>query len=130
VKADLRSRLAAAYKKKDRKALKKIAADIPVAKRKLAKVQELYRAYWLKERQPFGLEIIDGRMGALASRLDYLGNIVAGYLDGRLADLPELEFAHYSMFHESRGPDYQPSIWPDYMLHYSALASRNVIKWW
>ncbi|MDB5048782.1 MAG: hypothetical protein JWO30_1853 [Fibrobacteres bacterium] len=130
VKADLRSRLAAAYKKKDRKALKKIAADIPVAKRKLAKVQDLYRAYWLRERNPFGLEIIDGRMGALSARLDYLQGIVGEYLAGKRPDLPELDFIHYSMFHESRGPDYQPSIWPDFMLHYSALASRNVIKWW
>jgi hypothetical protein len=130
VKADLRSRLAAAYKKKDRKSLKKIASEIPAAKRKLAKVQELYRAYWRYERHPFGLEIVDGRMGAVSARLDYLQGIVAEYLSGVREELPELAFDHYSMFHESRGPDYQPSIWPDYMLHYSALASRNVIKWW
>lgn len=130
VKADLRRNLAAAYKKKDKRALKRLHADILVAKRKLAKVQTLYRAYWLKERNPFGLEIIDGRMGALSSRLDYLHGIVGDYLAGKLDSLPELDFPHLSMFHASRGPDYQPSIWPDFMLHYSALASRNVIKWW
>lgn len=130
VKADLRTKLAAAYRKKDRKAIKRIAADIPVAKRKLARVQSLYRAYWRHERHPFGLEIIDGRMGALSARLDYLQSMVSEWLAGERPDMPELDFAHYSMFHASRGPDYQPSIWPDFMLHYSALASRNVIKWW
>jgi hexosaminidase len=130
VKADLRRNLASAYKKQDRKALKRLLGDIALSGKKLAKVQKAYRAYWLSERKPFGLEIIDGRMGALAARLDYLGGIVGDYLDGSRKTLPELDFPHYSMFHASRGPDYQPAIWPDFFLHYSALGSRNTIKWW
>jgi len=130
VKADLRRKLAAAYRKKDRKTLKRLLRDISAAKFKLAKFQSGYRAYWLKERNPFGLEIIDGRMGALSARLDYTGEIVSDFLAGNIQDLPELDFPHYSMFHASRSPDYQPSVWPRFYLHYSALASRNVIKWW
>jgi hypothetical protein len=45
-------------------------------------------------------------------------------------EVPELSFKHFSMFHESRAPDYQPTVWPEFFLHYSCLASRNTIKWW
>ncbi|GEM_PF-705486 len=130
VKSDLRRKAVAAYRKKDRKALKALLGDIAKAEIRLEKVRVLYRAYWLHERSPFGLEVIDGRMGILAARLDHLRHILTEHFAGRMPRLEELEFAHYSMFHESRSPDYQPSIWPEYMLHYSALASRNTIKWW
>ena len=130
VKADLRRSAEAAYRKKDKKGMKKVIADIAVAQRKLAKVQTLYRAYWLDERKPFGLEIIEGRMGMIATRLDYLRHILAEHLKGRMPRLEELEFEHYSQFWQARGPDYQPAIWPEFLLHYSCLASRNNIKWW
>jgi hypothetical protein len=130
VKSDLRRKAAAAYRKRDKRALKALLGDIAKAETRLDKVRDLYRAYWLHERSPFGLEIIDGRMGILAARLDYLRHILTEHLAGRLPRLEELEFAHFSMFHASRSPDYQPSIWPEFMLHYSALASRNTIKWW
>jgi hexosaminidase len=130
VKSDLRRKAVAAYRKNDKRALKAVMGDITKAETRLEKVRVLYRAYWLKERSPFGLEIVDGRMGILAARLDYLRHILTEHLAGRMARLEELEFAHFSMFHESRSPDYQPAIWPEFMLHYSALASRNTIKWW
>ncbi len=130
VKSDLRRNLVAAYRKKDKKAMKRQLEEIASASRKLAKTRKLYREYWLKERSPFGLEVIEGRMGAVAARLDYLAHIVGEHLSGALPRLEEFEFKHYSMFHQSRNPDYHPSVWPEYMLHYSALASRNTIKWW
>ena len=123
VKADMRRKLAEAYKKNDRK-------GIPPAKKKLARVQSLYRDYWLTERSPFGLEIIEGRMGALPARLDYLAGIVGKYLAGKLTALPELDFPHYSPYHESRNEEYAPAVTPDFYQHYSALGSRNTIKWW
>lgn len=130
VKADLRRKAAAAYRKRDRKAVKRLLPEVAAAKRKLATVQARYREIWLEERSPFGLEIIDGRMGALSARLDYLGGLLADFAAGKRRELPELDFPHYSMYHASRSPDYQPSVWPEFMLHYSALGSRNTIKWW
>jgi hexosaminidase len=130
VKADLRRRAVAAYKKGDAAVLKAVLRDIAEAKRRLAKVHGLYRGLWLEERSPFGLEVIEGRIGTLQVRLDYLAFVLKELLQGKRDGAEELEFPHYSMFHESRSPDYQPSIWPEFMLHYSALATRNTIKWW
>ncbi len=130
VKADLRQRAAKAYKKKDKAGMRAVLKDIASAERRLVTARNLYRAYWLSERSPFGLEIVDGRMGMLASRLDHLRGLLKDHLAGRLPVLEELDFDHYSMYHDSRSPDYQPSIWPEFMIHYSGLASRNPIKWW
>lgn len=130
VKADLRRRAVAAYKKKDKKAIKAVLADITAATRKLDAVEALYRAYWLEERKAFGLEVILGRMGQLRSRLGYLSHILGEHAAGRMETLEELEFEHFSYFHKARGPDFAPSIWPEYLLHYSYLATRNTIKWW
>jgi hypothetical protein len=130
IKADLRRRAAAAYRRKNARALSAVITDIGQASRKLEIFRRLYREQWLAERSPFGLEIVEGRIGALAARLDYLRHILGEHLQGRVPRLEELEFRHYSMFHASRSPDYQPAVWPEFFLHYSALASRNTIKWW
>lgn len=130
VKADLRRRAATAYKRKDKAGMLAAFKEIPLARKRLAEVRTQYRAYWLSERSPFGLEIVDGRMGMLDARLDHLGSLLKEHLAGRMPVLEELDFDHFSMYHDSRSPDYQPSIWPEFMIHYSGLASRNPIKWW
>jgi hexosaminidase len=130
IKADLRRRAMSAYKAKNKPELKGILRDIAEAKTRLSSTHRIYRELWLEERSPFGLEIIEGRIGTLQIRLDYLAHILSEYLHGNLLKLEELDFQHFSMFHESRSPDYHPSVWPEFMLHYSALASRNTIKWW
>ena len=130
VKADLRRKAAAAYKRKDKAGMRAVLKDIAAAEKRLALVRERYRAYWLTERSPFGLEVVEGRMGMLAARLDHLRKLIQAHLSGTLPVLEELDFEHYSMYHASRSPDYQPSIWPESMIHYSGLATRNPIKWW
>src|SRR6185369_8788751 len=55
VKADLRRRAVAAYKKagkSDKRALQGVIGDIAVASKKLAAFRRRYRNYWLTERHP------------------------------------------------------------------------------
>jgi hypothetical protein len=130
VKSDLRRKAVAAYRKHDKRALRAVLGDISKAETRLETVRVLYRSLWLRERSPFGLEIVDGRMGALAARLDYLRHILSEHVAGSMARLEELEFPHFSLYHGARGADGRPAAWPEFMLNHSALASRNTIKWW
>ena len=130
LKSDLRRRAVLAYNKGDKRQLSLVISDIDKASQNLILLRRHYRDLWLEERSPFGLEIVEGRMGALGQRLEYLQQILTDHLEGRRPCLEELEFRHYSIFHSSKSPDYQSALWPEFFLHYSALASRNTIKWW
>lgn len=51
------------------------------------------------------------------------------FFDWNLPALPGLGFPHHSPYHESRDEKYTPAVGPDFYRHYSALDSRNTIKW-
>lgn len=84
--------LRAAYKAKDKTALKNYADNIlPELLNKIEVFYEEYTAAWLKENKVFGLDMFDIRIGALKQRILRAISRVNDYLAGRINIIEELE---------------------------------------
>ena len=91
VKATLGLRLRKAYKENDRNELYQILKDIKVTSIKLKRFKEQFRLQWNIENKPFGFDVIDGRLGFIASRLETAHIRLDEYLAGKVKSIPELE---------------------------------------
>ncbi|MBQ4070989.1 MAG: beta-N-acetylhexosaminidase [Clostridia bacterium] len=92
IKAELGTKIRAAYKAADKVELARIANEDCTALIKKTKV--LHRAFerqWYLENKPSGFEVHDGRMGALMQRLDSCKRRLLLYCDGKLDRIEELE---------------------------------------
>jgi len=92
LKTHLRRELQAAYLAGDKAQLKAIADGNLAALRKV--VDDLWlchRAMWLATYKPFGLEVIEGRYGAIRTRLESLALRLNAYLAGEIDEIPELK---------------------------------------
>lgn len=59
--------------------------------RELDALMKTIRASWYQENKPFGLEVIEGRLGALRARLSEASLRIEEYLNGKIDSLPELD---------------------------------------
>lgn len=91
VKYTLGARARKAYRSGDRAELEKVLSDFAVAKEKLDDFRRAYYDEWFAEKKPEGYEVIDLRLGGLASRLETCGKRLSDYLSGKLARIEELE---------------------------------------
>jgi len=83
-----------AYAGNCRSKLKKQFKAIPTLQKKIAKFHSLYKKLWLKERKPFGLEVMDSRFATMEARAKTLKESIKNYLTCRQDSIPkfELEF--------------------------------------
>lgn len=90
LKADFGHTLYQAYQKENREELH---VHLQTARQLDIELQQLYQKHqmlWFEWYKPFGFEIIDLRYGALTKRVQTTIWRLEGYLDGSLAELPEL----------------------------------------
>jgi hypothetical protein len=52
--------------------------------------KKLYAKLWLKERKPFGFEVLETRLAGVESRLDTFAERAQAYAGGAIAEIPEL----------------------------------------
>ena len=84
--------LRAAYEKKDRPALQKIAGEkIPEAIGAYRNLMATHRALWEKHRKRQGWEVLALRYGGAMGRLEDVADEIGRYLNGALSEIPELE---------------------------------------
>jgi hexosaminidase len=92
LKSEVGLKTRAAYKAKDREALKRISGEIlPTLADRVATLRNFHRSLWLEIHQPPGWEIMDLRYGALLARIDTARVRLDNYLAGRPARIAELE---------------------------------------
>ena len=91
-KVDLGVRLRKAYKSRNNKELTHIKdAVIPRLLKSLSRFEVSFKERWMRENKPFGFDIIDGRLGYLKNRLNYVVNILGEYLSKKINKIEELE---------------------------------------
>lgn len=91
LKYDMGIRIRKAYQEKDKQKLTACVADMELLIAKLRKFIKSYRAQWLKENKPNGLEIQELRLGGLVERLTGCKERLEGYMSGEVDTIPELE---------------------------------------
>ena len=92
LKYDLGVRTRRVYRSGDLVALKKLARETyPQAVERLKEFYAAFRALWLAENKPFGLEVHEARMGGLMLRLQSCAERLTAYADGKIHSIDELE---------------------------------------
>ena len=82
LKCALGKRLREAYKVGDRAELSRLAERIKKTVKKAEEFYRVFRARWLKENKPFGVEVQDIRIGGLINRLKRCCEALIEYLEG------------------------------------------------
>ncbi|KAI8910314.1 glycoside hydrolase, family 20, catalytic core [Gorgonomyces haynaldii] len=97
-KCAIKSKLVNAYQQQDIKMLRYLTkTDLQQLLEASVALWKYHRNQWLSENQPFGLEIIEMRYGALRTRCESLIDRIQSFcdqiesMDGQLSSLPELE---------------------------------------
>lgn len=91
-KYDLGVLIRAAYARKDRAGLNRIAKKrIPAAAAAIRRYAQAFRRQWLRENKPFGLEVHEARLGALLYRLETCADRLSAYAAGKIKRIEELE---------------------------------------
>jgi hypothetical protein len=80
----------AAYRRKDRPALRAAKHRIPRVRAAVRALAEAFRRMWLAHNKPEGLEIIQGRFGKLEFRYAEMERSLTEFLNGKKARIAEL----------------------------------------
>ena len=103
VKSDIGVRVTKAYRGKDLKTLQRcVDVEIPKIQELVLELRDTHRTQWLKTYKPFGWEVLDIRYGGVVSRLDTAIYRLKQYLNGEIAEIPELEERRLGFDMESR----------------------------
>jgi len=89
-KADLGDRTRKAYQQRDKKAVQALLKEYDLSLEHLAQFISQYRAHWLKENKPHGLEVHETRLGGLHCRLTSCRQRLALWLEEG-TEIPELD---------------------------------------
>lgn len=79
------------YRRNDRSTASAYAVTIPELIQHIESFHARYRELWLAERKPFGLEIIDHRVGGFCLRVREWKKSVLAWCRGEVDTIPELE---------------------------------------
>lgn len=91
IKYDIGIRLRKAYSSRNKDELMDCANDLQSIIARLDKFIKTYRKQWFQENKPHGLEVQEIRLGGLKERLVGCKERVIAYVNGELAEIPELE---------------------------------------
>lgn len=92
IKYELGTRTRKAYKAGDKAELMRLAKeDYTELSKRVRNFYKLFERQWYIDNKPSGMEIHDGRLGALIARLDACRRRLAAYAEGRLDKIDELE---------------------------------------
>ena len=89
-KCDMSVRMRAAYRAGDKESLAAVVAEIPHMVDLLDEFYRAFKAQWFRESKPFGFEVHEIRIGGLRLRLLSTKERVEAYLNGSVAEIPEL----------------------------------------
>lgn len=81
--------LLAAYRRRDRPALRVAARRIPAVQTRVAAMAEAFRSMWMRHNKPEGIELIQARFGMVDARYRELSLRLDEYLRGAVASIPE-----------------------------------------
>lgn len=99
LKYDLGVCLRKSYKADDRERLRLLVGRVRKTERAVKRFLEVLRERWFIENKPFGFDIQEYRLGGLYERLQSCANRLDDYLNGKIAEIPELkEEPIYEMF--------------------------------
>ncbi len=90
-KAGFAHRLETAYARTSARDLRRVRAEIPALRRALAGLQDSFRAVWLRQFKPFGLEVLQLRLGGQDARWAELDRRLAALERGAIARIEELD---------------------------------------
>ena len=82
---------ASAYAAGNKEALAQLAEIIPVLLELCSEFRRLYKVLWMRERKPFGLEVIDIRLAGVHARIETFAETLEAYLNGEIDSIPEFE---------------------------------------
>lgn len=105
-KAYLSLHLRKAYQTNDRDELNTIANNyFPLIIRNIKEFARTFRAAWLYENKPFGLEVQEQRFGGLIYRMETCEERLRAYLNGEVDAIEELEMESLTKYknHEGQG---------------------------
>ncbi len=91
VKAELGIKTRKAYQKKDKKELSALAEQYAQLPALLESFTEAFRALWLRENKPYGLEVHEARLGGLILRTRACESRIRQFVAGELPQIEELE---------------------------------------
>ena len=104
VKCELGTRLREAYLAEDKETLEEIALqELPALWKKVQKMHKLREEIWQEECKPNGYEVLDVRFAGVEARLKTARRRILDYLDGKTAELTELEEERLPYYKNSAG---------------------------
>ena len=89
-KYDLGVRTRAAYQAGEKNILGRLVEDYDEVIVSLEQFVAAYRALWLRENKPFGLEVHEHRLGGLLFRIRMQRDRLVDFAEGRIDSIPEL----------------------------------------
>ena len=99
-KIELRKKLLKAYEEKDLDILAQIARqDVPEVLKAIEGFLAAFRTQWKRSFKPYGLELMQIRLGGQCERFRELARLLEEYLAGTITSIPELEVKHQSLGH-------------------------------
>ena len=99
-KIELRNKLLKAYSGNDTAVLAQIARnDIPELVKAIEGFADAFRTQWKRSFKPYGLELMQIRLGGLSERCRELARLLEEFLAGSVDSIPELEVKHQSLGH-------------------------------
>ena len=81
-----------AYRKKDKKRIKKLRAQIPTIIRHINTLEDTFRSMWISHNKSEGIETIQARFGMLIIRYREIGRQLDEWLSGKRNKISELEW--------------------------------------
>ncbi|MEW6751107.1 MAG: family 20 glycosylhydrolase [Candidatus Latescibacterota bacterium] len=90
-KVDLAERLFQAYTSDEGDGLRAVRQEIPGMRQALRELADSLRAVWLAHNKPFGLEVLQIRLGGLRARYEELEQRLQEYLEEKVESIAELE---------------------------------------
>jgi hypothetical protein len=90
-KLEFRARLEEAYAARNHGQMQSLLGEVPRLIELVAEVESTFRRQWLRRNKPFGLEVIQVRLGGLRQRFIEIGRLLRELLDGKRDAIPELD---------------------------------------
>ncbi len=91
IKIELGAKTRKYYKENQKSYLQALVGDYDKLVKYLKKFHSSFYNLWHKENKPFGWEVQDARLGGLIQRVTTCKQRLTDYLNGKLANIPELE---------------------------------------